>query len=62
MNSEEIKQLRIKLNMSQQAFAVKLGVGITTVNRWEVGSNKPSRLAEEKLQKLLKKVNKNGRI
>ena len=62
MNKEEIKQLRLNLDMSQQAFAVKLGVSLTTVNRWETGDFKPSQLAEVKLQKLLKKVNKNGHI
>jgi DNA-binding transcriptional regulator YiaG len=52
MNKEEIKELRLRLKMSQQAFATKLGVGIATVSRWELGIFKPSPLAENNLQKL----------
>ena len=41
MNSEQIKQLRTRLQMSQQAFASALGVSFATVNRWENGKAKP---------------------
>ena len=40
--SEEIKQLRHRLFMSQTAFAQELGVSYTTVNRWEMGRAKPT--------------------
>ena len=40
--SEEIKQLRQRLFMSQTAFAKELGVSYTTVNRWEMGRAKPT--------------------
>ena len=40
--SEEIKQLRQRLFMSQTAFAQELGVSYTTVNRWEMGRAKPT--------------------
>ena len=58
MTKKEIKQLRKKLGLSQQAFASRLHVGIATVNRWETGDNKPSQLAEEKLHTLLAEFNK----
>lgn len=40
--SEEIKQIRCKSLLSQEAFAKMLGVSFTTVNRWETGKSKPS--------------------
>ena len=50
MDKHEIIQLRYALNLSQQVFATRLGVGITTVSRWENGKAKPSPLAMERLQ------------
>ena len=41
MESEQIKELRTRLRMSQQAFASALGVSFATVNRWENGKAKP---------------------
>lgn len=58
MNSKEIKELRLNLDLSQQAFAVKLGVSLGTVNRWETKDFKPSPLALERLNKLQRKYNK----
>ena len=41
MNPEQIKRLRTRLQLSQQAFAAALGVSFATVNRWENGKAKP---------------------
>lgn len=38
----EIKIIRQKSLMSQEAFAQELGVSFTTVNRWESGKSRPS--------------------
>lgn len=54
MNANQIKQLRLRLGLSQEAFAHKLGVSLNTVFRWEKGTNKPLPLLERKLIKLLK--------
>lgn len=54
MTSEEIKQLRLSLNLTQEDFAAKLGVTLSTVSRWESGLSVPSPLADEKLVKLQK--------
>lgn len=54
MTAQEIKQLRLRLGLTQEQFAHKLGVSWTTVNRWEHG-RPPSPLANEKLVKLSKK-------
>ncbi len=40
--SNDIKVVRQKSLLSQEAFAQILGVSFTTVNRWETGKSKPS--------------------
>lgn len=40
--SNDIKVIRQKSILSQEAFAKCLGVSFTTVNRWESGKSKPS--------------------
>lgn len=40
--SKDIKDVRKKALLSQEAFAQELGVSFTTVNRWETGKSKPS--------------------
>ena len=40
--SNDIKVIRQKSLLSQEAFAKILGVSFTTVNRWETGKSKPS--------------------
>ena len=40
--SSDIKIIRQKCFLSQEAFAKDLGVSFTTVNRWECGKSKPS--------------------
>ena len=40
--SKDIKNVRRKALLSQEAFAQALGVSFTTVNRWETGKSKPS--------------------
>lgn len=40
--SNEIKRIRKKGLMSQEAFAQAIGVSFSTVNRWECGKAMPS--------------------
>ncbi len=61
MSAEEIKSLRLTLGWSQQKFGSQLGVGITTVLRWERGYAKPSPLALKELQSL-KAAHERGEI
>lgn len=51
--SEQIKEIRKKLNLSQEEFAKKLGVSFTSVNRWENGQTKPSKLAKKQIVNLM---------
>ena len=54
INSEDIKQLREKLNWSQEKLARELSVSVNTIRRWEKRVNKPSTLAKKALLDLLK--------
>ena len=52
MTGKEIRELRKKLGLTQEEFAQLLGVGFTTVNRWENGKSEPRGQALEALEKL----------
>jgi putative transcriptional regulator len=56
----DVARLRRRLGMTQEEFAAALGVTVGTVNRWENGHFKPSRLAEKALKQLLSKAMKGG--
>ncbi len=53
MNIEQLKQIRINLGLSQEDFGHLLGVTGATINRWERGAFKPSKLAVEKIKTIL---------
>lgn len=55
MSSEEIKNLRKKLKMTQQQFASALKVDFKTVNRWENKKARPSNMAIRLLKRLERK-------
>lgn len=44
---EQVKFVREKLFLSQEAFAKELGVSFATVNRWETGRYKPNYRAKK---------------
>ena len=52
MTPEEIKNIRLKLRMSQMRFAVILNVNVKTISNWELGITPPSRKNVKKLEKL----------
>lgn len=43
---DKVYQARMKLGLSQEAFAKELNVGIASINRWENGATKPNKLKE----------------
>ncbi len=47
-----IKEIRAELGLSQEAFAQKLHVHFSTVNRWENGHARPNPLAIAMLNNL----------
>ena len=55
-----LKKLRKRNGMSQQQLAVRLGVALPTVSRWENNKAKPSPLALEKIEALLREMGSDG--
>ena len=53
ITGQEIKSVRNRLGLTREEFAHRLGVTFSTVNRWENGHAKPSRLAARALRSLL---------
>ena len=41
-SADDVKRLRISLNLSQHSFALVLGVSPRTIGAWELGRNAPS--------------------
>jgi len=50
-----IRELRVKLDMTQEEFAHSLGITVSTVNRWENGHSEPSKLARASIVGLAEK-------
>ena len=57
-----VKQVRRQLSLSQEDLARHLGVSYTTVNRWENGQSKPSKLAKVKFNAYCRNMTKRGRL
>jgi len=55
-----IRELRERTGLTQEKFAAKLGVTFPTINRWENGRTKPSPLAMQKIEELLRIMGDNG--
>jgi DNA-binding transcriptional regulator YiaG len=49
MDKEKIKEIRVELKMTQEAFARHLGISIRTVAGWEAGRSNPRGLYLQKL-------------
>jgi DNA-binding transcriptional regulator YiaG len=54
----DVKAIRLELGFTQEDLARKMGLALSTVSKWEQGVSSPSRLAREKLEKLMKKGGK----
>lgn len=55
-----VRELRKRTGLTQEKFAAKLGVTFPTINRWENGRAKPSPLAMQKIEELLRNMAGNG--
>lgn len=51
----QVKELRERLHLTQQAMAERIGVSFATVNRWENGWTVPSQLARRQIEILCEK-------
>ena len=52
-----VKELRVKLILSQQEFADLLNVSFASINRWETGKHKPTTKIKRKIVQLCKQNN-----
>ena len=57
-----IKEMRRQLALSQEDLARLLKVSYATVNRWENGLSKPSKLAKAQLVAFCEKMTKRGKL
>ena len=48
--SDEIKKIRKKCFLSQEAFGREIGVSFSSIKRWEGGKSKPNMAAMKKLK------------
>lgn len=60
MKTDEIRQLRKELDLTQQQFAERLGVSFVTLNRWENGQSKPSAMGLTKLRDMRAECERNA--
>ncbi len=56
-----VRELRELTGLTQEKFAAKLGVTFPTINRWENDRAKPSPLAVEKIESLLRSLGSKGK-
>lgn len=57
MNREKIKQIRLKIYLTQIKFAKELGVSLSCVASWEQGTRKPNITQQGKIIEFCKKNN-----
>ncbi len=57
-----VKEVRQQLSISQEDLARELGVSYATVNRWENGQAKPSKLAIAQLDTFCEKMQAAGML
>ncbi len=55
-----IQDIRLSMGLTQEEFAVTIGVTFPTVNRWENGHTKPSKLAIQQIEALVDKLGEDG--
>ena len=51
-----VKEVRTQLAISQEDLARQIGVSFATVNRWENGQSKPSKMAKTQLDAFCKRM------
>ena len=57
-----VKEIRSQLALSQEDLARQLGISFATVNRWENGQVKPSKLARAQFDKYCVKMIRQGKL
>ena len=57
-----VKEVRRQLALSQEDLARELGISFATVNRWENGQVKPSKLAKAQFDAFCARMTKKGKL
>ena len=55
-----VREIRDRTGLTQEKFAAKLGVTFPTINRWENDRAKPSPLAMQRIEELLRSMGDNS--
>jgi transcriptional regulator with XRE-family HTH domain len=55
-----VRDVRRRLSLTQEKFALRLGVSFPTISRWENGRTAPSPLAFRQLEELVKEMEEEG--
>ncbi|MFZ5517513.1 MAG: helix-turn-helix domain-containing protein [Candidatus Zhuqueibacterota bacterium] len=50
--ADDVVKIRLKMNLTQEEFARRVGVTLSTIHRWEKGKSLPSKLAIQRLVSL----------
>lgn len=58
--SDLVRELRQRLELTQEQFASQLGVTFTTINRWENRHSKPSKMALMLIEGKVRELGKDG--
>ena len=56
-----VREIRNRLELTQEKFAAKLGVSFPSISRWENGRTAPSPLALQRIEQMLREMGQNGR-
>ena len=59
---ELIREVRRQLSLSQEDLAREIGVSFATVNRWENGKSRPSKLARAQIDSFCAKMIRQGKL
>ena len=52
----ELKEIRLKLSLTQAEIADKIGVSLNTYQKWEAEKFKPGKLAQKNIDAFLKEI------
>ena len=56
-----VRETRQRLGLTQEQFALKLGVSYQSINRWENGRTKPLPLALKQIKRMIQRMGDRGK-
>lgn len=61
MTADDIRRLRERLDLSQMAFAIRLGVSVDTIRAYEQGRRTPSVMIQERIDEVIESLRRTQR-